>query len=122
MQCTNVGPIVLELAGSPSLQRYAVVHRVLYPWSITESSPVTQGQLKCGATVNCCAFSRNGQLLLCGTAGGTICLYGGCHLWQSRSSLWLSEWSRARTGLSEERHPGGGVVSLCGKHISPDFS
>ncbi|EEC00691.1 hypothetical protein IscW_ISCW001585 [Ixodes scapularis] len=34
-----------------------------------------QGQLKCGATVNCCAFSRNGQLLLCGTAGGTICLY-----------------------------------------------
>lgn len=34
-----------------------------------------QGQLKCECSVNCCIYSRNGQLLLCGTAAGTVCLY-----------------------------------------------
>ncbi|KAK8785549.1 hypothetical protein V5799_008086, partial [Amblyomma americanum] len=36
---------------------------------------VLQGHLKCSSSVNCCVFSHNGQLLLCGTSGGDICLF-----------------------------------------------
>lgn len=72
--CLACSPVEPTMVSSLHLESTATLPpgKLLF-WDL--KSKQLQGQLKCSSSVNCCAFSHNGQLLLCGTTGGTICLY-----------------------------------------------
>ncbi|XP_075532638.1 WD repeat-containing protein 91 isoform X5 [Dermacentor variabilis] len=74
LACSPVEPVMVSsLHSEPSLATTAPAPGKLLLWDL--KSKQLQGHLKCSSSVNCCVFSHNGQLLLCGTSGGNICLF-----------------------------------------------
>uniref|UniRef100_A0A2R5LLM7 WD repeat-containing protein 91 n=1 Tax=Ornithodoros turicata TaxID=34597 RepID=A0A2R5LLM7_9ACAR len=72
LACSPVEPVVVS-ALRWELQAAVPGRGKLLLWDL--KSKQLQGQLKCESSINCCIYSRNGQLLLCGTAAGMVCLY-----------------------------------------------
>lgn len=74
LACSPVEPVVVSsLQSEASAPGTQPVPGKLLLWDL--KSKQLQGHLKCTSSVNCCVFSHNGQLLLCGTSGGSICLF-----------------------------------------------
>nr|XP_037282564.1 WD repeat-containing protein 91-like isoform X1 [Rhipicephalus microplus] len=74
LACSPVEPVVVSsLHSEPPVVTTTPAPGKLLLWDL--KSKQLQGHLKCSSSVNCCVFSHNGQLLLCGTSGGNICLF-----------------------------------------------